>query len=81
MCQAVLTQPELARATLTVVNMCGVGCEVDRREVAAEVGAGEKATMAVVSGLDCLQELRKQLGAQLDGIDDVDDKWTKFRTV
>ena len=82
--QTVLAQPELARATLTAVNMCGVGCEVDRREVAAEAGAGEKATVTVVSGWDCLQELRKQLGAQLDGIDDIDDiddKWTKLRTV
>jgi hypothetical protein len=64
----VLAQPELACVALTVVNMCGVGCKVDRREVTTEAGAGEKATVAVASGWGCLQELRKQLGAQLDGI-------------
>ena len=62
--QTVLAQPELACVALAAVNMCGVGCEVDRREVAAEAGAGEKTTVAMVSSWDCLQVQNEKKSAE-----------------
>ena len=55
--ETVLSQPALSGMALTAVNMCDIGCTIERRVVQLPGGRSSSAPVTVVSGWDCLAKL------------------------